>query len=266
MSGIIGFAVDLKEHDPDQHDAKEQVLKPEEELEIHAINPIKGDENSATIVAYQFGLPTIAERIHFAILSEVISRPCFEVLRTQHQLGYVVFGFAQQHASIVEVRVIVQGASKSPNTVELLIEETVQNITGLIENMSQKEFDERKATLRTELTKKDSTMSEYAQRHWDQISEQTYCFEKRHYQLEYLDSEAFKEPTSLLKTWKRTVAPSAHRKKISVKLFAGSVPSLASGPGLHHGSHLIDLGKAGHFQGAKHQAYWSTQYICENPR
>lgn len=273
MSAIIGNVGELKDRDADKHDAQVQVLKPEEDLEIHATNPIKGDKNSATVVAYQFGVPTIADRVHFAILSEVISRPAFDSLRTEHQLGYVVFAFATTHASIVEVRVLVQGASESPDVVETLIEETVQNITGLISQMSMEEFEVHKANLRTELTNKDPTMSAYALRHWGQISEQTYCFEKRHYQLEYLDSDAFKNPAPLLETWKRTVAPSPHRRKISVKLFAPGISeeaanakaTAAAGPAHGHGPHLIDFNQAEHFQGEAHQAFWSTRYICESP-
>jgi len=273
MSTIIGKAFELKETDKEEHDAQVLVLKPEQELEIDATNPIVGDENSATVVAYQFGIPTIADRVHFAILSEVISRPAFDALRTEHQLGYVVFAFATTHASIVEIRVLVQGASKSPDVVESLIEETVQNITGLISKMSQEEFEEHKASLRTELIKKDATMGEYALRHWAQISEQTYCFDKRHYQLEYLDSEAFKDPAPLLETWKRTVAPSSHRRKISVKLFAPEIGEKADASNAlspvkaahHQGPHLIHLDREGLFQGEAHQTFWSTEYICEQP-
>jgi len=273
MSSIIANAVELKDRGND-HDAQAQVLKPEEDLEIHATNPIIGDKNSATVVAYQFGVPTIAERVHFAILSEVISRPAFDVLRTKHQLGYVVFAFATTHASIVEVRVIVQGSRESPDVVETLIEETVQNITSLISQMDMEEFEVHKASLRTELMKKDATMSGYASRYWGQISEQTYCFDKRHYQLDYLDSDAFKDPAPLLETWKRTVAPSAHRRKISVKLFAPDMSEVADnvsataavGPAHHHGPHLIDFNQAEDFQGNAHQTFWSTRYICESPR
>jgi len=240
-----------------------EVVDPKEDLEVRVANPIPDDPNSATIVVYQFGVPTIADRIHLAMITEVIDRPIFETLRTEHQLGYVVFGYAAPHASIVEVRVIVQGFRESPDVVATLIESTVQNLTNRIAAMDQKEFDSRKQSLRNALAKKASTMSQYAGRYWGQIWNQEYCFQKRAMQLAYLDSEEFNSPTPLLQAWKKSVSPSENRKKILVKLFGANGTQSVSMDGTA-GSKLVTLvDSASVAQQMKDENYWPREFLCK---
>lgn len=215
------------------------IVKPSEEVEVRIRNPIPGDPNHATLVTYQFGIPSIADRAHLVLLGEIMERPVFETLRTEHQLGYVVFGYVAPHLSIVEVRVVVQGFREDPDVVDELIEDTVRNLTGKIASMDAQEFAQRKHSLRTALNKKEKTLSAFAGKQWQQIWDETYCFNKKKLLLRYLDSDALKTTAPLLDAWERTVLPSKHRKKIAVKLFGlGGATSLAAAP---RDSHLKNI-------------------------
>ena len=174
------------------------VLNPTHDVEIRVDNPIPGDPNSATIVAYQFGVPSLADRVRFSLISSIIERPVFEILRTEHQLGYVVFGFTTVHLDILEIRILVQGFRQPPDNVELLIESAVSNLTGTFAGMTRNEFEVRKATLRRELKKPPANLAEFAGRFWSQIWDQTYCFDKVEKELKFLDSADFQHPASLL--------------------------------------------------------------------
>eukprot|EP00438_Fugacium_kawagutii_P005886 Skav214421 [mRNA] locus=scaffold586:233033:236433:+ [translate_table: standard] len=79
----------------------------------------------------------------------------FQILRTEHQLGYVVFGFATAHMDILEVRILVQGFRSSPDVVASLIDDTVRNLTQNFQ-MKPEEFQVRKVweeTTQTETRK-----------------------------------------------------------------------------------------------------------------
>jgi insulysin len=136
------------------------VLKPKEEVEVLVENPIPDDPNHATIAAYQFGVPTIADRAHLSLLSGIIERPVFETLRTKHQLGYVVFGYATLHQNIAEVQVLVQGFRENPDSVDLLIEGTLANITKHIETIKPEEIETRKQSMITAYKQKPTKISE----------------------------------------------------------------------------------------------------------
>ena len=174
------------------------VLNPQQDVEIRVANPIPRDPNSATIVAYQFGVPSLADRVRFGLISSIIDRPVFQVLRTEHQLGYVVFGFTTVHLDILEIRILVQGFRQPPDNVEQLIDSAVANLTNTFASMTKDEFNVRKDTMRRDLVKPPANLAEFAGRFWGQIWDQTYCFDKVDKQLRFLDSAAFQSPTSLL--------------------------------------------------------------------
>jgi secreted Zn-dependent insulinase-like peptidase len=252
-----------------EHEGHPLVVDPREELEVRVPNPIAGDPNSATLAVYQFGVPTIADRVHLSMLGDIINRPIFEVLRTRHQLGYVVFGYVTQHASILEVRVLVQGFREPPDTVDMLIEGAVQNLTAHIANISAEEFATRKSTLRTSLTHKASTLSQVAGRYWSHIWDKTYCFQKVDLQLKYLDGKEFNSPAPLLEAWKKAVAPAeGQRKRIVVKLFGSKdghpvapLQNHTSGPVNAKVITLVDSVSVG--KQLKDEQYWPHDYICK---
>mmetsp|Transcript_25433 Transcript_25433/g.46173 ORF Transcript_25433/g.46173 Transcript_25433/m.46173 type:complete len:1008 (+) Transcript_25433:55-3078(+) len=238
------------------------VLKPKKELEIRVPNPIPDDPNSATIVAYQFGIPTLADRVRFSMISGLIDRPVFDVLRTQHQLGYVVFGFVTAHRDILEVRVLVQGFRETPDVVEELIESTVQNLTSQFANLDDKEFEVRKASLRSDLVKPPANLASFAGKFWGQIWDKTYCFDKAQREVRFMDGADFQSSASLLDAWKQTVS-SKNRKKLAVKLF-GADPSgkLALREMKNQEDHDI-ITDVEHTTPLSTASYWPHEYLCK---
>jgi len=247
-----------------------RVLDPAHPVEVRVPNPIRGDPNSATLVSYQFGVPSLLDRLHLSMLGEIIDRPVFEALRTERQLGYVVWGYVAPHNSIIEVRVLVQGFRESPDTVETLVEETVKNLTSRIAELTPAEVSKRRQSLRSQLQQPMATLSQLANEYWTQISEGTHCFRKRSIMLEQLAAEEAKGDTSkaLLDAWRQTVLPKSGKpKRIVVKLFgagAAGRPGDAVQPGL--GSNqtpitLVDANSYGH--PLKDQQYWPQTFRCE---
>jgi len=159
----------------------------------------------------------------------------------------------------------VQGFREQPDHVEELIESTVQNLTGRIANMGQEEFNTRKSALRTSLTKKAATMSQFAGRYWAQIWDETYCFQKRSLQLAHVDSAEFNSPAPLLEAWKKSVSPSSTRKKVVVKLF-GTAPGQApvelnrqkTGAKVIT---LVDSESIG--EQMQDEKYWPNKFVCK---
>jgi len=208
------------------------------------------------------------------MLDAIISDPVFSTLRTEHQLGYVVFGWVSFHRAkegvVGEVRVLVQGDKENPDKVEELIESTVRNITSQMAELDPKEFEMRKHSLNVQLNKKDPTMSAFAGKYWDQIWYKSYCFEREPMMLKYLNSDKFKSPAPLLDAWKRTVAPGAGqlRKKVTVKLFAQEADSLLDSleqlPSADHGEKIFtDFATAAKWRAG--EDVWPNEDICRDP-
>lgn len=241
------------------------VLKPAEEVEIRVANPIPDDPNHATIAAYQFGVPTIADRAHLSLLSGIIERPVFETLRTKHQLGYVVFGYATLHQNIAEVQVLVQGFRENPDAVDLLIESTLGNITKHIETIQPAEIETRKQSMITAYTQKPTSISSEAGQFWAPIWDETLCFKKKELLVKYLQSGKLTDNKPLLEMWKKITSDSKDRKKVIVKLFGkyeGEEQALAAVPNGHKVVKMVD--SVSIEKQMKDEEYWPTNVICED--
>lgn len=240
------------------------VLRPKENIKIQIANPIVGDTNSVTLLYYQFGVPTLAERVHLAMLQDVISRPVFDTLRTELQLGYIVSGDVVPHQSIVEFRLLVQGTKEDPEIVEDLMELTTRNLTMKIDSLDQSEFETRKHTMRVLLQANDTRMAQTAGRYWGQIWDRTNCFTSREMQLKYINSKDFSSPKALLETWKKIVQPPS--RKISVMLFGSGL-----GNKLSLCDSTLDTKVVAHvtsrevIEELQDEDTWPVEYICKNP-
>jgi len=254
------------------------VLKPSQPVEIRALNPIEGDPNSATLVTYQFGVPKIEDRLNLAMLGAFMDRPVFEALRTERQLGYVVFGYVAPHGSIVEVRVLVQGFRESPDIVEGLAEEVLHNLTLQIENMSADELRARRHALRVELEQPPVTLGQVSGQYWGQLWNGEYCFDKKARQLAALEaienSPEANSPKEMVEAWKQALygmpdGDSTIVRKVVVKLFGegaaqSSSPSSSTTSAAKTAITLIDgdAGADGEVK-LKDAEYWPHTFFCE---
>lgn len=74
-------------------------------------------KSSCTEVYYQTGLQSTESNMHLELLAQIISEPCFNILRTKEQLGYIVFSGVRRTNGAQGLRVIVQ-SDKHPQYVE----------------------------------------------------------------------------------------------------------------------------------------------------
>lgn len=79
-------------------------------------------KSSCTEVYYQSGLQSTESNMLLELLTQIISEPCFNILRTKEQLGYIVFSGIRRTNGVQGLRVIIQ-SDKHPKHVEKRIDE-----------------------------------------------------------------------------------------------------------------------------------------------
>lgn len=246
--------------------AESEALKADD-IEVEMPNPIPGDENSATVNAYQLGVPDVAERVKALMLGKMISQPAYDTLRTKDQLGYIVFGVMMPHLDVLELRLIVQGSKATPEDVDGRMEALLDSFRGDLANMSQAEFSRWKSSLRSTLSREDRNMGQEADRFWAQISTDKHCFRQQELALEFLDS--LHSPATLLSEFERFRGKS--RRKISVRLLGSKLAAL-QGTGLAANTTQIGAASLLRLRGdglsAKQAAavgrgFWPTAGTCE---
>ncbi|EGO21183.1 hypothetical protein SERLADRAFT_363280 [Serpula lacrymans var. lacrymans S7.9] len=156
-------------------------------------------------------------RVTADILSQILSEPAFNILRTKEQLGYVVYCSERFLAGSAHfgLQVVVQ-SEKEPEFLEERVETFFEEMKGVIEEMDLDTFEEQKASLGKAWMETDKSLDEEVGRFWAQIETGHLDFCRREYDTAFLKNVTKDE---VLDLFMRQVHPSSTtRSKLSVHL------------------------------------------------
>ncbi|KAL7425090.1 metalloprotease [Cryptotrichosporon argae] len=156
-----------------------------------------------------------ALRARLALLAQIGKEPSYNVLRTQEQLGYVVFAMMAGSTARIGYRVIVQ-SERSPSHVENRIEAFLDTLPMLIEDMADDDFERHRQTLIDKKREKPKNLGEETQRFWGRINDRYYDFGRRETDARALASVTKAEVVDLARQHVISAAPA--RRKLSVHL------------------------------------------------
>ncbi|XP_037720815.1 insulin-degrading enzyme isoform X2 [Drosophila subpulchrella] len=134
-------------------------------------------KSSCTQLYLQCGAQTDRTNIMVNLVSQVLSEPCYDCLRTKEQLGYIVFSGVRKVNGANGIRIIVQSA-KHPSFVEDRIENFLQTYLQVIEDMPLDEFERHKEALAVKKLEKPKTIFQQFSQFYGEIAMQTYHFER----------------------------------------------------------------------------------------
>lgn len=139
--------------------------------------PNPNQANSALTYYVHFG-SIVDERLRVisSLMSQILSEPAFNVLRTQEQLGYIVSlsSWTLPGASEKGLRIVVQ-SERPPAYLEERVEAFLDSMKGTIEAMSDAEFAEHKNGLEKKWLEAEKSLVDETSRftahvnsgHWD---------------------------------------------------------------------------------------------------
>ncbi|XP_014603217.1 PREDICTED: insulin-degrading enzyme isoform X1 [Polistes canadensis] len=145
----------------------------------------KYHKSSCTEIYYQSGVQTTESNMLIELLGQIIQEPCFNILRTKEQLGYIVFAGVRRSNGVQGMRVIVQ-STKHPKFVETRIDEFMKTMLNVITNMSDEEFNAHKESLADHRLEKPKRLNSLSQEFWMEISTQQYNFARLDIEIPYL--------------------------------------------------------------------------------
>ncbi|KAF5380968.1 hypothetical protein D9615_004092 [Tricholomella constricta] len=124
--------------------------------------PNPNQANSALTYYIRYG-PIVDQplRVTAALLTQILSEPAFNVLRTQEQLGYVVHcsAWVLPGASEKGMRIVVQ-SEKTPGYLEERVEAFLDGMKSTIENMTEEEFAEQKNGLEKKWLEREKNLAD----------------------------------------------------------------------------------------------------------
>mmetsp|Transcript_10508 Transcript_10508/g.25436 ORF Transcript_10508/g.25436 Transcript_10508/m.25436 type:complete len:1201 (+) Transcript_10508:52-3654(+) len=198
-------------------------------VEVRAVNPRPGDPNDVATVSILYGVSDVPSRVILSIASAMLGTAAFDHLRTEQQLGYVVWGGMGMQSNILYVKALVQGSKVNADEAEAAIEGLFTEIMpSILKNMTSKDFQDQVDAYRQQLLEPPLGAFEEVGHFWSHIMQGGQCMHLLDEALTFLNSKRCSKEL-LAETWNNLVfgklpakdvhAP-AYRKKLTVKYFA----------------------------------------------
>ncbi len=148
------------------------VIKPIDDMNLKHPNPI--EKSHVISYFYRVGKFTPRDYGQMLVLDKIVSEKFFDILRTKHQLGYLVrFGLSIYRDEYYLSERIQSG--KSVETVKEKIDEFNENIIKYIKESAFEQFIE---TVKKELDEPDYSLSDKINRYRPEIAIRTYLFNR----------------------------------------------------------------------------------------
>ena len=143
--------------------------------------PNPNEPNSALTYYVHFGSKVDRHlRVVSALLTQILSEPAFDTLRTKEQLGYIVAANSWNALGDNEtgLRIVVQ-SERSPVYLEGRVDAFLDHMTSVIEFMTDEEFAEQKNGLERKWREVAKNLNEEVNRFWAQIDSGYLDFSRR---------------------------------------------------------------------------------------
>jgi len=138
------------------------------------------DHNDSAISTYlQAADKTLATRASYALLAKILSPAFYNQLRTEKQLGYIVFASSMPILEHPGLALVVQSPSATPAELQRHIEGFISSSRDLVESVDSQQLEDYKQSLLVELLKKDQKLSDRTNRYWREIDRGYQQFDSR---------------------------------------------------------------------------------------
>jgi insulysin len=159
-------------------------LDPSSNRVYHFKGHNENEDNGATVMYYECMHRNTRCSVSLDLLVQIANKPAFEILRTQQQLGYIVFTYKEQHQGVAGLGFIVQSNVKSPAVVDRRVEGFLVKLRQLLIDMDDEEWESHIAAVVTAKTEPDKRLSQEINRAWEEIvsKQASVNFKRRHVQ------------------------------------------------------------------------------------
>ncbi|KAM3567734.1 hypothetical protein VYU27_010125, partial [Nannochloropsis oceanica] len=208
-------------YDGEQPEERAVVLPANTTLVYQTAGPNPEEDNSAAEVFIQCG-PThltggnTKDDVILDVLAHVASTSAYQKLRTEQQLGYIVFAFLRRMNGAQGLSVVVQSPSASPPQLDGFIEDWMVHFREAeLGTLSDEEFSSHLLAVESMKLEKDKRLSEEAYRYWGQIVERRYDFHREKREVAALRSLT---KADLVSFWDKHISASSapERRKLAV--------------------------------------------------
>ncbi len=118
------------------------------------------DNNNSLSYTIQVGEKEFSRQVNASLVAAVIESDFYTQMRTNQQLGYLVWSFYRRLEDRVFLKFIIQSANHSPFELERRVEAWFGGVNKLFDGLSDEDFEKHRESLLLKFRKKGETMSE----------------------------------------------------------------------------------------------------------
>lgn len=118
-------------------------------------------------------------RAKTALTAQIVSTAFYNDLRTEKQLGYVVFASSLPVLEVPGIAFIVQSPNTGPAALEKNVNDFINTYADVLRDMSDENFARQKQALLTRILQKDQNLQARSNRYWNDIDRKRYKFDLR---------------------------------------------------------------------------------------
>eukprot|EP00168_Porphyra_purpurea_P016294 TRINITY_DN5225_c0_g1_i8.p1 TRINITY_DN5225_c0_g1~~TRINITY_DN5225_c0_g1_i8.p1 ORF type:complete len:1237 (+),score=430.03 TRINITY_DN5225_c0_g1_i8:245-3712(+) len=177
--------------------------------------PNAEDVNSAVQVLFQLGVVGDARKdVAVSLLAMMLNKPVYHALRTEQQLGYLVFSGMQRNDGVQAIRVIVQSKVVGPAELVRRIDAFLDSFgRETLPEMGAPQFREYVDAMAAALQETDKRLSHRTYRFWGEISAGTYEYGRHASEVAALRGLTHAD---LVAMWNRFMAVGAPERRVLV--------------------------------------------------
>jgi insulysin len=141
--------------------------------------PDASDTNSAVISQWQVGKMSFKAQGVLAMIDNFLDEPCFDVLRTKEQLGYIVWSYSHEIRGILNFVVCIQSSVKHPSFLFQRINEFIKGMAEELEKIDENRLEQIKVASIKTTFKKDLSLKDEFNRFKFEVDNSSYNFNRK---------------------------------------------------------------------------------------
>ena len=152
-----------------------------------------------------------AERARFLLMGQMLSSPFYNALRTQQQLGYIVFATPFPILKTPALALIIESPKASASTIDKQVALFMAGYADKMASMSPEAFQQQKTAVITNLRQKPKRLGDVTERYWRDIDEDDAGFDLRE---RMVNAVSAIRQADLVRYYRQNIAP--ERRSLTV--------------------------------------------------
>jgi len=122
---------------------------------------------------------SLAERAQYRLLTQIIRSPFYENIRTQRQLGYIVYATSFEMLETPALALVVQSPDTSPQAINAAVDEFMESFASTLAGLGSKELEQEKQAVISGILEQDRQLGDISGRFWHEIDRGNSNFDSR---------------------------------------------------------------------------------------